>query len=142
VSDETVAALGKASEALEYVERARGHLYTLHQLIGRADLLFEAAAELLLDAGHDIDADEVCEELVGRNVLEGRWTFQVVEEFEASYWTPVRDLVRRLERDHVQGHRHVYEQEMKEQRRTRGREGHERRPHCAGPFAEFVPPPD
>ena len=36
---ETVDAVGKASEALEYVERARGHLYAFHQLIGRADFL-------------------------------------------------------------------------------------------------------
>ena len=28
-------AVGKATEALEYVERARGHLYAFHQLIGR-----------------------------------------------------------------------------------------------------------
>src|SRR5436190_24214227 len=36
---ETVDAVGKATEALEYVERARGHLYAFHQLIGRADAL-------------------------------------------------------------------------------------------------------
>ena len=41
---ETVDAVGKASEALEYVERARGHLYAFHQLIGRADFLFEECA--------------------------------------------------------------------------------------------------
>lgn len=29
VSEQTVAAVGKVSEALEYVERARGHLYSL-----------------------------------------------------------------------------------------------------------------
>ena len=36
VDSETIDAVGKASEALEYVERARGHLYAFHQLIGRA----------------------------------------------------------------------------------------------------------
>ena len=35
----TVDAVGKATEVLEYVERARGHLYAFHQLIGRADVL-------------------------------------------------------------------------------------------------------
>lgn len=38
-SDETVAAVGKASEAFEFVERLRGSLYELHQLMGRADFL-------------------------------------------------------------------------------------------------------
>ncbi|MCW2691457.1 MAG: hypothetical protein JWM67_61, partial [Mycobacterium sp.] len=35
VSDGTVEAVGKLSEALEYLVRARGHLYSLHQLVGR-----------------------------------------------------------------------------------------------------------
>ena len=51
VSDAVVEAVGKASEALEYVERARGHLYALHQLIGRADFLFEEAADRSRTAG-------------------------------------------------------------------------------------------
>ena len=38
VSDETVDALGKLSEALEACERARGHLYEFHQLTGSADI--------------------------------------------------------------------------------------------------------
>src|SRR5918996_1195686 len=48
---ETVDAVGKATEALEYVERARGHLYAFHQLIGRADLLFEEAPAAWLAPG-------------------------------------------------------------------------------------------
>lgn len=44
-------AVGKATEALEYVERARGQLYSFHQLIGRADFLFEESALGLAAAG-------------------------------------------------------------------------------------------
>src|SRR6478752_6580481 len=80
-------AVGKASEALEYVERARGHLYSLHQLIGRADLLFEEP-----------------------------------------YHGFVTEVVRDLEREFHDGERHVYEAQMKEQRRTTGEPGHEHRP--------------
>jgi hypothetical protein len=50
-SDDVVAAVGKPGEALEWVERARGRLYDLHQLIGRADFLFEEAADELEPAG-------------------------------------------------------------------------------------------
>ena len=83
VADDAVTeAVGRASEALEYVERARGHLYSLHQLVGRADFLFEEAAELFRNAGQPERADEIDREVVGRNVLDGRWTFQVVEEFD------------------------------------------------------------
>ncbi len=37
VDDKTVEAVGKVTEALEWVERARGDLYELHQKIGHAD---------------------------------------------------------------------------------------------------------
>jgi hypothetical protein len=127
-SDATVAALGTLSEALEYVERVRGHLYSLHQLMGRADLLFGEAADLLADAGHVADADELRCVVVGRNLLHGRWTFQVVDEFDDVYYRLVRDHVLMLEARHMGGRRHVYEAEMKEERRTKGAEGHEARP--------------
>ncbi|HET6665262.1 MAG TPA: hypothetical protein VFG94_13425, partial [Acidimicrobiales bacterium] len=85
VDDATVAATGKLSEAVEWVERARGHLYEFHQLMGHADLLLGDAVDALRAAGHDDQAGLVGEELVGRNVIEGRWTFQVVEEFDRTY---------------------------------------------------------
>lgn len=127
-SDATVEATGKLSEALEWVERARGHLYELHQLLGHADLTFGDAVEALRDAGHDAEADLVASEVVGRNVLPGRWTFQVVEEFEDTYWEPVREVERRVRQQLVAGRRHVFESEMKESRRTRGRPDHQARP--------------
>ena len=128
VGDATVEATGKLSEALERVERARGHLYELHQLLGHADLTFGDAADLLRKAGHEAEAELVETEVVGRNVLPGRWTFQVVEEFEDTYCEPVRDVERRIRQQLVGGRRHVYESEMKEGRRTKGREDHEARP--------------
>jgi hypothetical protein len=128
VTDETVAAVGKASEAFEFVERVRGALFELHQLMGRADFLFEDAADLLEDAGHRAHATRFRDEAVGRNVLDGRWTFQIVEEFDAVYYQPVQALLHELEADLLAGRHHVYEAEMKEQRRTHGRSGHDRRP--------------
>ncbi|MEO3757175.1 hypothetical protein ABGB19_02635 [Mycobacterium sp. B14F4] len=126
--DATVEAVGAVSEALEWVERARGELYSFHQLMGRADLLLGEACDKLRDAGHDAVAERLESELVGRNVLHGRWTFQIVEEFDDSYWSVFRDHERQV-RDELQGGvRHVYESEMKERRRTHGKAGHERRP--------------
>ena len=133
VSDATVEAVGKASEALEYVERVRGHLYSVHQLMGRADFLFEDAAELLAEAGHPGLGEDVLTDVVGRNLLDGRWTFQIVEEFDDVYYDVVRATVRRLEDELLDGRRHVYEAEMKDARRTRDRPGHERRPPALSP---------
>ena len=128
VSDETVEAAGSVSEALEYVERARGHLYSFHQLMGHADLLLGEACDKLRAAGHGAIADRLEEDMVGRNVLYGRWTFQIVEEFDDTYWSRFREHERRVREELQQGARHVFEAEMKEKRRTHGRPGHEGRP--------------
>lgn len=128
VSDDTVAALGKLSEALECVERARGHLYSLHQLIGHADLMLDEAVRMFRDAGHPGIADRIGDELIGRNVIAGRWTFQIVEDFDDGYYALFRDLDRSAREQLVDGRRHLYEAEMKERRRTPGRPGREARP--------------
>ena len=127
-SDEAVAAAGKMSEALETVERARGHLYTFHQLIGHADAQLQDAADLLDDAGHGGLAEAVRSDVVGRNVLYGRWTFQIVEEFDDGYFHTLRTAEERVRHELTAGRRHVYESEMKERERTEGSDGHERRP--------------
>lgn len=128
VDDDTVEAVGSLSEALEYVERARGHLYSFHQLMGHADLLLGDTCDKLRDAGHADVADRLADELVGRNVLEGRWTFQIVEEFDDTYWSLMREREREVRDQLMGGQRHVFEAEMKDRRRTHGRRGHEATP--------------
>ncbi len=128
VDDETVAALGKLSEALEAVEVARGHLYAFHRLSGTADLTLGAAVERLRSAGHDELADRTERELVGRNVVEGRWTFQLVEDYDDTYYARFTDLERDVREALVGGRRHLFEAEMKEDRRTHGARHHEARP--------------
>jgi hypothetical protein len=114
----TVDAVGKATEALEYVERARGHLYAFHQLIGRADFLFEESAIRLGDAGHRDEAAPLWGNLVGRDVLEGRWTFEIVEGFDDDYYDTARSEVARLENALVAGRRHAHEEDLRQRRRT------------------------
>lgn len=127
-SDATVDAVGKLTEALEFVERARGHLYSFHQLMGHADLLLGEASDALRETGADAIADRLETDLIGRNVLYGRWTFQVVEEFDDNYWSPFREHERQVRDELLDGARHVHEARMKEDRRTHGRKGHEARP--------------
>jgi len=129
--DAAIAAVGKASEALECVERARGHLYSFHQLMGRADFAFGDAADQLRDSGHPAEADHLDLDIVGRNALDGRWTFQIVEEFDDLYYRAAVEAVRSQERRMMNGHRHVHESQLKERRRTSGRPGHESRPPSA-----------
>src|SRR5687768_8134176 len=94
--DATLAGVGKVSEAVEWIERARGRLFDFHQLIGRADFVLEEAADILDSAGQRDAADRLRVEVIGRNVLDGRWTFQVLEEFEALYYSAVRAVEEEL----------------------------------------------
>jgi hypothetical protein len=118
LDDTTVEALGRLSEALETTERARGHLYSFHQLTGHADLQLDQAVELLRASGHPEYADIVANDLVGRNVLPGRWTFQIVEEYEDGYYRFFADLEKRIRDELAGGRRHLHEARMKEQRQT------------------------
>jgi hypothetical protein len=88
--DATVEALGKLSAALEVAEDARGHLYAFHRLSGRADLDLQDALEALRAAGHGDVADVVDDVVVGRDVVEGKWTFQLIEDYDANYLAAFR----------------------------------------------------
>lgn len=128
VDDATVEAVGRLSEALEAVEIVRGHLYAAHRLSGTADLTLGDAVDKLRAAGHGDLADRLDDALVGRNLLAGRWTFQVVEEYDDGYYAAFRTLEREVRDALVGGVRHVFEAEMKADRRTKGRPGHEAAP--------------
>ncbi len=128
VDDATVEAVGRLTEALETVERARGHLYSFHQLTGEADFTIGDAVDQLRAAGHTELADRLSTEIVGRNVLPGRWTFQIMEEYDDGYWEPLRAAERDVREHLVGGKRHLAEARLKEQRRTHGQPGHEHRP--------------
>ncbi|MBT1094085.1 hypothetical protein [Streptomyces sp. Tu102] len=128
VTDETVEALGALSKALETTERARGHLYSFHQLTGTADFQLDQAVELLRRAGHAQWADRVRSEILGRNVIPGHWTFQIVEAYDVTYHRPFTLLEREAVDQLAQGRSHLYEAEMKETRRTVGHPHHTARP--------------
>jgi hypothetical protein len=128
VDDATVAGLGKLSEALETVEHARGLLYGFHRLTGSADLALGEAVDLLRDAGHVEVAEQFETELVGRNVIAGRWTFQLVEEYDDGYYDLFRAMEREARQQLAGGRRHLFEAEMKESNRSHGIPGHEATP--------------
>lgn len=113
VDDATVAALGKLSEAFEVVENARGHLYEFHRMSGMADLTLQNALGQLREAGHHGIADEIDDVLVGRDVVPGMWTFQLVEAYDEQYFDAFRAAETFARERLVGGTRHVFEAEMK-----------------------------
>lgn len=114
--DDAVRASGLMSEALETTERARGHLYTFHQLTGHADLALDKVVEALNRAGHRDLAEQVATRLVGLDVIPGHWTFQIVEEYDEGYFQVFREMEELVRERLVGGRRHVYEAEMKQRR--------------------------
>jgi hypothetical protein len=144
ISDpETVDAVGKATEGLEYVERARGHLYAFHQLVGRADFPVRGggrpphrpraprgrgvavaqrrcgATSLWRNvavAQRRCGATSLWRNVVGRDVLEGRCSFEVVEHFDDDY-DAARAEVLHLETRLVGGRRHGHEEALRRRRR-------------------------
>ena len=131
LDDTLVEGLGKLSEALETVEHARGLLYGFHRLTGTADLALQDAVDLLRRAGATELADDLDRDLVGRNVIADRWTFQIVEDFDANYWGTFRDFDARARDELADGDRHVYEARMKQSERTTDHPRHEAGPALA-----------
>jgi hypothetical protein len=113
VSDDAVAAVGKVSEALEAVEDARGHLYAFHRLSGTADRILADALTALSSAGFEPLSRQVSKVLLGRDVLPGQWTFQIVEAYDDQYWSVFRAVERLVRDEIVAGTPHVFEAEMK-----------------------------
>ena len=116
--DLTVQALGKLSEALETLERVRGHLYSMHQLTGTADFKLDEAVSMFMQAGHPKMAERIQRELIGRNVIPGHWTYEIVEAFDEGYYADFRAVEKDARDELAQGRRHLYEARLKEQRHT------------------------
>ncbi len=115
-----VTAAGAMTEALETLERARGHLYSFHQLVGEADFKLDEVLDQLRDLGKTDLADALERELVGRDVLPGRWTFQIMEEFEDGYYSVFRAHEEAVRNALTGGRRHVYEARLKDARQPKG----------------------
>lgn len=123
--DVSVQAVGAITEALETVERARGCLYSFHQLTGSADFKLDQVVELLRAAGAADLADLISTKLIGRNVLPGRWTYQVLEEYDDGYYAVFREMEEMVRGRLAGGERHPAEAAMKRRRVTPGEPGHE-----------------
>ena len=61
-------------------------------------------------------------------MIGGRWTFQIVEDYDDNYWSLFRDLERQARDQLAGGVRHLYEARMKESERTAGFPGHSAHP--------------
>ncbi|MEU4303408.1 hypothetical protein [Kitasatospora aureofaciens] len=119
VGDATVEALGMLTKALEYTERARGHLYAVHHMTGGADRMLAEAVRMLREAGHEVQAGLVEREILGRDVIPGVWTYQLVEAYDETYYRVFTTIEETVRQDLAAGRRHLAEAEMKQAARSR-----------------------
>ncbi|MGW7582745.1 hypothetical protein ACWGKU_28830 [Kitasatospora sp. NPDC054768] len=117
----TVKALGMLSKALEYTERACGHLYTVHHMTGGADRMPAEAVRMLRQAGHEEQAGLVERELLGRDVIPGMWTYQLIEAYDQTYYQVFTAVEEQVRQDLAAGRRHLAEAEMQRAARSRRR---------------------
>ena len=113
LDDATVAALGALSAALETAEHARGHLYAFHRLSGSTDREIQEAVGKLRDAGRVEIADAVATVMVGRDAVAGMWSFELIEHYDAGYWTALRDVEAAARAAVGITEPHLFEAEMK-----------------------------
>lgn len=118
-SDAEIDALGKLSAALEVVEQARGFLYGFHRLCGTADLSLGDAVSALKEAGHEELAEDIDRTLVGRDTIDGRWSFQLIEEYDRDYWQVFRAVEQHAREKVGVDQPHVYEAQMKHREQSR-----------------------
>ena len=85
----------------------------LEKLQRHEDLTLQEAITGLRDAGETDLADQVEQVLVGRDVVRDMWTFQIVEAYDAQYWSVFREVEQYVRDARMSGKPHVYEAEMK-----------------------------
>jgi hypothetical protein len=133
VDDQTVQAVGRLTHALETVNRARGYLYGFHELTGRADNELDEVLRLFREAGHEEFAAQLERDLLGRNVIDDRWTFQIVDDYDTGYYALFTALEQQARDTFCAGTRHLREAEMKRDRRTPENPHHTLRPETDHP---------
>ena len=111
--DDAIEAAQLVEVATEWVERAFGRLLDAHHDVGHAQLMLLEAADALERAGHADLARRAREEVAPLDVIAGRWTYQIVDEFRDHMLSPVRAFDEEVRRRLAGGVRHRFEARQK-----------------------------
>lgn len=117
IHDATVDAVHQKEQALKWMERAWGCLLECHHNVGHAQLTMLDAVDKLDVAGHGEMAHSLRTTVATDDVLPGRWTYQVVDEFRVRLLEATRRFEADL-RERLAGgvrHRHEARQKAKQQ---------------------------
>lgn len=117
-------ALHSVELGVEWLHRAHGNLVEFHHKTGHAmDHLADAEGQLR-EAGHDALADVLRDEYLPRGVIdEGRWSYDVLEDFQEGFLATLTEFEERTREDVADGHRHVTERAQERAWKERARDG-------------------
>jgi len=113
IDEATLRAVHRLEVAAEWIERSFGALLDAHHAAGHGQEMLLEAADLLDEAGHGGLAALVRSDAASRDAADGRWTYQVVDEFRAHLLEPVRRVEERVRAELAGGVRHRHEARMK-----------------------------
>jgi hypothetical protein len=112
-------ALHELQLGTDHVHRAYGHLLSFHHAVGRAMDHFAEAERLFREADREDPAVTLRDQLLPAGVVGDRWSYEVVEEFESTFYRQVVDFESAVRADLADGLSHVAERDQ--QRRWRNR---------------------
>ncbi|MEF8852462.1 MAG: hypothetical protein V5A44_04890 [Haloarculaceae archaeon] len=123
MTETEVEALHEVELGVEWLHRAHGKLVGFHHNTGHAMEHLAAAEGLLRESGHEEVADAVRDAYLPRGVIdEDRWSYDVVESFEAGFMDDVTDLAERARREVADGRSHVAERRQEREWKRRAEE--------------------
>ncbi|MFT4904692.1 MAG: hypothetical protein ACI8UR_001254 [Natronomonas sp.] len=126
LTDTELDAIHRVELGLEWLHRAHGALVAFHHKTGHAMDHLAAAEELFREAGHERLANRLRDELLPRGVVPredgpGRWTYEVLEAFEADLYADAREFEVEAREAVAGGVRHAAERRQQEAWRDRSR---------------------
>lgn len=95
LTDAEMRALDHLRTAGEHLRRARAQLLGFHHGVGRGMNRYEDAVGMLLNAGRD-EIAAMLYDPTARGVLDGRWSWNVVDEASEELFTPVLRAEREI----------------------------------------------
>ncbi len=105
-------ALHRAELGVEWLRRAHGSLVEFHHATGHGMDHLSAAETMLRDSGHTALADELRDEVLPRGAVEDRWTYDLLETFEAGLLRDVTAYERGVRNQLADGQRHITERQQ------------------------------
>jgi hypothetical protein len=122
LSETELAALHEAELGAEWMRRAHGSLVEVHHATGHAMDHLHEAESTLRDCGHTELADQLRDELLPSGAIEDRWTYDLLESFEAGILEDVTGYERRVRDSLADGHRHITERRQEREWKRRASE--------------------